>query len=77
MMDIWDWQPDGAELDATMASCVGRSYPPGVMEAYRARQRARHRAMQAEIDRLNATTANGPAVGANGAISVNSSTTTP
>ncbi len=61
MSDFWDWQEDGAELDALMASHGDRSFPPGVLEAYIARQRARHRAMQAEISRLLANAKGGSA----------------
>ena len=55
MTDFWNWQADGAELDTLMAKHSGGSYPPGVLDAYIARQMARHRAMQAEIDRLLAS----------------------
>ena len=56
MTDFWKWQEEGAELDAVMAKHSGSSYPPGVLDAYIARQTARHKAMQDEIDRLNSAT---------------------
>ena len=57
MNDFWndpEWQREGAALDALMAKYSNRSYPPALLKALNARQMAFHRAMQAEIDRLNA-----------------------
>lgn len=57
MNDFWndpEWQREGAALDALMAKYSNRSYPPALLKAREARQMAFHRAMQAEIDRLNA-----------------------
>lgn len=51
MIDPNDWQQDGAELDAIMDAHRGSSFPPGVLDAYLARQRRRHSLVQNEIER--------------------------
>ena len=50
MFDPCDWQQEGAEREAIMAAHRGGAFPPGVLDAYIARQRRRHALMQAEIE---------------------------
>ncbi|OHB38824.1 MAG: hypothetical protein A2882_09000 [Phenylobacterium sp. RIFCSPHIGHO2_01_FULL_70_10] len=50
MTDPYDWQQEGAERDAIMAARRGGAFPPGVLDAYIARQRRRHALMPAEIE---------------------------
>ena len=52
MIDLDDWRHAGAELDAIMEAHWGGPFPPGVLDAYIARQRRRHAIMQAEIERM-------------------------
>ncbi len=60
MIDDFDWEPDGAELDAIMAAHRHTAFPPGVLDAFIARQRRRHAIMQAEIDRTFQEAADDP-----------------
>ncbi|WP_374344342.1 hypothetical protein [Phenylobacterium sp.] len=56
MIDLGDWWEDGTVLDAIMAAHRGGTFPPGVLDAYIARQRRRHALMQAEIEKVGRET---------------------
>jgi hypothetical protein len=60
MIDDFDWERDGAELDFVMKILRGSSFPPGVLDAYIARQRQRHALIQQEIDRVFREAASDP-----------------
>lgn len=60
MIDDFDGEQDGAELDAVMTAHRHASFPPGVLDAYIARQRRRHAIIQTGIDRAFQEAADDP-----------------